>query len=209
MKSLLKTRDILRDLVEIYVPVASFVIMFVVFIAQIFSRYILRAPLAWAYEVTVSCYLWLVVLGACYAQRNHGHVTFTLLTDKLPMRVQAGFIGLGSLLIAFAFIWSFVPSVDFVDFMKAQKTSVLKIGLNIVYAPYIPFLALNILYMLTDVVLDFKVCFGIASEEDIAKYRRLNMNEVELAIESSKDLELNIMGLNTAAKESEQGGAEK
>ena len=67
MKSLLKTRDILRDLVEIYVPVASFVIMFVVFIAQIFSRYILRAPLAWAYEVTVSCYLWLVVLGACYA----------------------------------------------------------------------------------------------------------------------------------------------
>lgn len=205
MKSLLKTRDILRDIVEIYIPVASFVIMFVVFIAQIFSRYILRAPLSWAYEVTVSCYLWLVVLGACYAQRNRSHVTFTLLTDKLPMRVQAAFIGLGSLLIAFAFIWSFVPSIDFVAFMKAQKTSVLRIGLNIVYAPYIPFLAFNILYMLSDIVLDFKVAFGLAKPEDIERYRKLNMNEVELAIESSKDLELNIAGLN----EAKQGGAEE
>ena len=205
MKSLLKTRDILRDIVEVYIPVASFVIMFLVFIAQIFSRYILRAPLAWAYEVTVSCYLWLVVLGACYAQRNRSHVTFTLLTDKLPMRVQAAFIGLGSLLIAVAFIWSFVPSIDFVDFMKAQKTSVLKITLNIVYAPYIPFLAFNILYMISDIVLDFKVAFGLASEDEVAKYRKLNMNEVELAIESSKDLELNIPGL-AANKE---GGAEE
>jgi len=204
MKSLLKTRDILRDIVEIYIPVACFVIMFVIFIAQIFSRYILRAPLAWAYEVTVSCYLWLVVLGACYAQRNRSHVTFTLLTDKLPMRLQAAFIGLGSLLIAFAFIWSFVPSIEFVDFMKAQKTSVLRIGLNIVYAPYIPFLAFNILYLLADLVLDFKVAFGLASQDEIEKYRKLNMNEVELAIESSKDLELNIPGLNHA-----EGGAEE
>ena len=204
MKSLLKTRDILRDIVEIYIPVASFVIMFVIFIAQIFSRYILRAPLAWAYEVTVSCYLWLVVLGACYAQRNRSHVTFTLLTDKLPMRVQAAFIGLGSLLIAVAFIWSFVPSVEFVGFMKAQKTSVLRIGLNIVYAPYIPFLVFNILYMLSDIILDFKVAFGIAKPDEIEKYRKLNMNEVELAIESSKDLELNIPSLNHA-----EGGAEE
>ena len=204
MKSLLKTRDILRDIVEIYIPVACFVIMFVIFIAQIFSRYILRAPLAWAYEVTVSCYLWLVVLGACYAQRNRSHVTFTLLTDKLPMRLQAAFIGLGSLLIAFAFIWSFVPSIEFVDFMKAQKTSVLRITLNIVYAPYIPFLAFNILYMISDVILDFKVAFGLASQGEIEKYRKLNMNEVELAIESSKDLELNIAGLTSA-----EGGAEE
>ena len=205
MKPLVKTRDILRDIVEIYIPVAAFVIMFVVFIAQIFARYVLRAPLSWAYEVTVSCYLWLVVLGACYAQRGNSHVTFTLLTDKLPMRVQAAFIGLGSLLIAVAFIWSFVPSVEFVGFMKAQKTSVLRIGLNIVYAPYIPFLAFNILYMLSDIVLDFKVAAGVASADEIDRYRRLNMNEVELAIESSKDLELNIAGLKTE----EQGGAKE
>ena len=182
MKSLLKTRDILRDIVELYIPILSFVIMFVVFIAQIFCRYILRMPLAWAYEVTVSCYLWLVVLGACYAQRKHAHVTFTLITDVMPMRAQAFCIFLGNLLIAFTFAWSFIPSIKFVDFMAMQKTSVFKIGLNIVYAPYIPFLAFHILYLLRDMVLDFKVFAGIAKPEEIAMYKKENMNEVEQAI---------------------------
>ncbi|MBQ8506569.1 MAG: TRAP transporter small permease [Clostridia bacterium] len=185
MKSLLKTRDIVRDIVELYIPIISFCIMFLVFVAQIICRYLLRMPLAWAYEVTVSCYLWLVVLGACYAQRHHAHVTFTLVTDKMPLRLQAFCIGLGNLLIAFAFIWSFVPSVEFVAFMARQKTSVLKIGLDIVYAPYIPFLAFTILYMLNDLILDFKVAFGLAKPDELAKYKKDNMNEVDHALEGS------------------------
>lgn len=187
MKSLLKTRDILRDIVELYIPIISFVIMFVIFIAQIFCRYVLRMPLAWAYEVTVSCYLWLVILGACYAQRQHAHVTFTLITDVMPLKWQAFCIFLGNLLITFAFVWSFIPSIKFVDFMAMQKTSVFKIGLNIVYAPYIPFLAFHILYMLRDMVLDFKVFTGLASAEEVALYKKENMNEVEQAIAGDEE----------------------
>lgn len=187
MNSLIKTRDILRDIVEIYIPVATFVIMFVTFVLQIFFRYILRQPLAWAYEVTVSCYLWLVILGACYAQRDHGHVTFTLITDKMPIRGRAFCTFMGSLLICVAFAWAFVPSLKFVLMMKMQKTSMLKIGLNIVYFPYVVFLALTILYMLRDMILDFKVWTGLASDEDRKKYMSLNASEVEQAIEASKE----------------------
>lgn len=187
MNSLIKTRDILRDIVEIYIPVATFVIMFVTFVLQIFFRYVVRQPLAWAYEVTVSCYLWLVILGACYAQRDHGHVTFTLITDKMPIRGRAFCTFLGSLLICVAFTWAFVPSLKFVLMMKMQKTSMLKIGLNIVYFPYIVFLALTILYMLRDMILDFKVWTGLASDEDRKKYMQLNASEVEQAIEASKE----------------------
>ncbi len=187
MNSLIKTRDILRDIVEIYIPVATFVIMFVTFVLQIFFRYILRQPLAWAYEVTVSCYLWLVILGACYAQRDHGHVTFTLITDKMPIRGRAFCTFMGSLLICVAFAWAFVPSLKFVLMMKMQKTSMLKIGLNIVYFPYVVFLALTILYMLRDMILDFKVWTGLASDEDRKRYMKLNASEVEQAIEASKE----------------------
>ena len=187
MNSLIKTRDILRDIVEIYIPVATFVIMFVTFVLQIFFRYILRQPLAWAYEVTVSCYLWLVILGACYAQRDHGHVTFTLITDKRPIRGRAFCTFMGSLLICVAFAWAFVPSLKFVLMMKMQKTSMLKIGLNIVYFPYVVFLALTILYMLRDMILDFKVWTGLASDEDRKRYMKLNASEVEQAIEASKE----------------------
>ena len=187
MKTLMKTRDVVRDVVEIYIPVVSFCIMFFVFIAQIFSRYVLRAPLAWAYEVTVSCYLWLVVLGACLAQRERAHVVFTLITDKMSLRWEAFCTFLGSLLIAVAFAWSLLPSVEFVAFMGRQKTSVLKIGLNIVYAPYIPFLAFTILYMLRDIALDFRVFTGLATPEEIRTYRRENRNEVEQALENVEE----------------------
>lgn len=201
MNSLIKTRDILRDIVEIYIPVATFVIMFVTFVLQIFFRYVVRQPLAWAYEVTVSCYLWLVVLGACYAQRDHSHVTFTLITDKMPVRGRAFCTFLGSLLICVAFVWAFLPSQKFVVMMKMQKTSMLKIGLNIVYAPYIVFLALNILYMLRDMSLDFKVWTGLASEADIKKYMSLNASEVEQAIESSKEQTVEVEQVTEASGE--------
>lgn len=187
MKPLIRTRDILRDIVEVCIPIVSFCIMFIVFVAQIFSRYVLRAPLAWAYEVTVSCYLWLVVLGACLAQRERAHVVFTLITDKLPLRWEAFCTFLGNLLIVVAFTWSFLPSVDFVAFMGRQKTSVLRIGLNIVYAPYIPFLAFTILYMLRDLVRDFKVFTGLATPEEIQTYRHENRNEVEQALENVEE----------------------
>lgn len=187
MKPLLKTRDILRDIVEVCIPIVSFCIMFIVFVAQIFSRYVLRAPLAWAYEVTVSCYLWLVVLGACLAQRERAHVVFTLITDKLPLRWEAFCTFLGNLLIVVAFTWSFLPSVDFVAFMGRQKTSVLRIGLDVVYAPYIPFLAFTILYMLRDLVRDFRVFTGLAAPEEVETYRREHRNEVEQALENVEE----------------------
>lgn len=187
MKPLIRTRDILRDIVEVCIPIVSFCIMFIVFVAQIFSRYVLRAPLAWAYEVTVSCYLWLVVLGACLAQRERAHVVFTLITDKMSLRWEAFCTFLGNLLIVVAFTWSFLPSVDFVAFMGRQKTSVLRIGLNIVYAPYIPFLAFTILYMLRDLVRDFKVFTGLAAPEEVETYRREHRNEVEQALENVEE----------------------
>jgi len=144
-------------------------------------------PLAWAYEVTVTCYLWLVVLGACYAQRHHSHVYFTLITDSMPLRLQAFAIFLGNLLIAFTFIWSFIPSVEFIQFMAKQKTAVFQIGLDFVYCPYIAFLAFHILYMLRDMVLDFKVFAGLASADEIAMYKKENMNEVEHAIAGDEE----------------------
>ena len=187
MDSLRKTRDILSDIVELYIPALAFIIMFVMFVVQIFFRYVLRSPIDMAYEITVSCYLWLVILGACYAQRSRSHVVFTLLTDKMPMRLQAFCTFMGSFLIAFAFIWSFVPTVEFVDFMARQKTSVLKIGMNVVYAPYLVFLVLMIVYMIRDMILDFKVFIGLASDADIERYRLNNLNEVDQALESAKE----------------------
>lgn len=187
MNGLKKFLLTLRDIVEIYIPVASFVIMFLVFILQIFCRYVLRQPLQWAYEVTVSCYLWTVVLGACLAQRHHSHVVFTLVYDKLGVRWKAITSFLGNGLIAFALIYSFVDSVKFIDFMKMQKTSVLKIGLNFVYMPYVAFMVLISIYLLIDMYKDARVFLGKASREEVQERLKENLSEAELAIEEAKE----------------------
>lgn len=182
MKGLKKGALVLRDIVEIYIPVASFVIMFLVFILQIFCRYVLRQPLQWAYEVTVSCYLWTVVLGACLAQRSHSHVVFTLIYDKLGVKGKAITSFLGN-----AMIYSFADSVEFIDFMKMQRTSVLKIGLNFVYMPYVAFMVMITLYMLIDMYKDARLFLGLASPEEVKERLRENMSEAELAIKDAKE----------------------
>ena len=180
----------LQNLVEIYIPVASFVIMFCTFILQIFCRYLLRQPLAWAYEVTVSCYLCMVVLGACYAQRTRSHVVFTLLYDNLSVRGKAFTSFLGNGLIAFAFAWSFRPSLEMIQFMQMQKTSVLRIGLNVVYSPYIAFMVLILMYMVIDMYKDIRVFTGLASSQEIDSMLNENKSETQEAIEAAKEGEL-------------------
>ncbi len=175
----------LRDIVEVTIPAASFAIMFLTFVLQIFFRYVMRQPLQWAYEVTVSCYLWLVLLGACFAQRDHSHVVFTLLYDKLPLKAKAFTAFLGNLLIFVALVYSFIPSVQFVNFMSRQVTAVFKIGLNIIYAPYIPFLILMIYYALEEMIREFRVFAGLASEGEIAAFSNEAKAEYEDALEAA------------------------
>ena len=89
MNNLKKIGGFIRDCVELYIPVIAFVVMFCVFVIQIAARYVFNNPVPWAYEVTVMCYVWLVILGACYAERSRSHVTFTLVYDKLGIKGKA------------------------------------------------------------------------------------------------------------------------
>ena len=79
-----KAFGFVRDCVEKYIPSIALAALFIIFCYQVFMRYVLRQPQAWAGEVEQSCFLWLVLLGACYAQRMKAHVTFTLLASLRP-----------------------------------------------------------------------------------------------------------------------------
>lgn len=176
----------LRDCVELYIPIAALLIMFCTFVFQIFSRYILNSPVPWAYEVTVMCYLWMVILGACYAYRDRSHVTFTLFYDQFGTRAKAFIAFLGNLLMLIAFIYMFVPSCDMIlNQMSNQVTSVFKISLTIVYFPYIPFMIIITIYIIYDLILDFLVFTGLGGEKYEKKLLAENKSEVDEAIEAA------------------------
>jgi TRAP-type C4-dicarboxylate transport system permease small subunit len=125
----------------------------------------MRQPISWAYEVTVVCYLWTVILGACLAQRKNSHVTFTLVYDRLSLKGKALCSFLGNLIIFTAFAVSLVPSIKYIDFIKIQETSVLHVGMNFIYAPYILFLIFILAYILIDLYEDFMVFSGLGGKK--------------------------------------------
>lgn len=189
-----KVGGFIRDCVEKYIPLIAFVVLFVVFVYQVFMRYVIRNPQAWTTEIEQGCFLWLVMLGACYCQRMKGHVTFTLLYDNLGVKGKAFTAMLGNILITFTTLITFLPSLNYIWglFERQQMTTLLKIPKTIVYFPYVIFLIFICAYAVVEIYEEIMVLKG--NEYYIQKMLNDNKSEAEIAIEESlaqEQLDLN------------------
>jgi len=132
------------DICELYLPQLAFSIMFLAFLIQILSRYLLSFPVTWAYEITAMCFVWTTLLGACYAMRENSHVVFGIVYDALSKRAQRFVRLTGKLIIVITFVIAFYPTYDYVRFVEFQKSTVLRISFSVIYGPFLVFLALVI-----------------------------------------------------------------
>lgn len=153
------------DLVEIYIPCVSFTVMFVSFIIQIFTRYVLNNPQVWTYEMTIFGFIWTALLGALYAKRKASHVKFTLLYDMYSPRTQVWIRLVGNGLILIAFIVGFYPALDYVLFMGFKKSTILKIPYDVAFFPFVIFMIGMIIRFAMDVWRDVKV---VANHKGVA-----------------------------------------
>lgn len=185
MSALKKIAALIRNCVELYIPVIAFVVLFVIFCYQVFMRYIMRNAQAWTGEVEQMCFLWLVLLGACYAQRERSHVTFTLLYDNLGVKGKAITAMLGNLMITITFLAAAIPSLNWILGLtkRAQVTSMLKVPKTYVFAPYVLFLLIIAIYAIVDIYEEIMVLRG--SEKHIRKMLNATKSEVEQAIEAA------------------------
>ncbi len=145
MKTLKFIVKLLRDIIEVYIPMLALISLFIVFLTQVFFRYIMNNPQTWTMEAALVCFVWLVLLGASYALRKQTHVTFKLVYDRLPHRNKHILSMLGNLLLIFTFVVLIKPSYDFIQFMSFQSTYIFKIPFSIVYAPFLYF-NLSVIY---------------------------------------------------------------
>ena len=152
----LKVGQFLLDIPEKYVSSLTFTILFVVFVLQIFFRYVLNRPLVWPYEVTIFAFIWTAVLGACFAKRHNVHVVFSLVYDRMNPLGQLIFRVIGNTLIAVAFVIAIPATYDFVTFMHMDRSVALKIPFDVAFAPYLVFIVLIIGRMVVDVVRDIR-----------------------------------------------------
>jgi TRAP-type C4-dicarboxylate transport system permease small subunit len=147
--------QILIDIPEKYVSSVTFSILFLVFVLQIFFRYVLNRPLMWPYEVSIFAFIWTVMLGACFAKRHNVHVKFNLVYDKQKPLVQLIFRLIGNTAIVAAFCIGLVPTFKFIQFMRIDRSMALGIPFDIGYGPYLVFMVIIIVRVGYDVVTDF------------------------------------------------------
>ena len=113
--------------------------MFLAFLLQIFFRYVAGLPTGWTHEVSAMLWVWLVLWGAAFVISEREEIRFDIIYGAVgpgPRRVMA-------LISAFALIAlyaiSFPAIVDYVTFMKVEKTSYLKIRFDWLFSIYIVF----------------------------------------------------------------------
>jgi TRAP-type C4-dicarboxylate transport system permease small subunit len=150
----------IRDIIEKYIPVFSFVVMFVVFILQVVFRYIIRHPLTWSMEVIVIGFVWTVVFGACYTMRKKSHVKFTMIYDRLPPVPAALIRMLGNIIIVVTFIGLVMATYKYSLFIGFQKTAVFRISYTFVFMPFTYFLCSIAGYTIGEIIEDIKVIAG-------------------------------------------------
>ena len=112
---------------------------FVIFILQIVSRYVIRQPLGWTLEACLLSWLWLVFWSGAFTLTDQDHVRFSVISDAVRPGIRRVFGLIAAIAIVAAFAASLPATLDFVQFMAIEKTSLLKIRFDHVFGIYLIF----------------------------------------------------------------------
>lgn len=122
------------------IAVFMLVAMFAAFIIQIIFRYILNLPIGWSNEISVVLWIWLVLWGAAFVLREEEEIRIDLLYGVVGPRGRRAMFLVAALILIALYAMSLPATVDYVTFMKVEKTAYLKIRFDYLYSIYVVFL---------------------------------------------------------------------
>ena len=121
------------------IAAALLAVMFLAFMAQIVSRYLLKVSTGWMNELSVVIWLWLVLFGSAFVVREQDEMRFDLLYGSVGDRARRGMALVSAVALVGLFGLSMPAVVDYVLFMKVQETAYLDIRFDYLFAIYIVF----------------------------------------------------------------------
>jgi TRAP-type C4-dicarboxylate transport system permease small subunit len=125
----------IADFVEVYLPVAVFVILLLAFLTNVLFRYVIKDPQNWTFELSVNAFVVVGLLGACAAYRREDHVVFDLLYTRMKPRGQSILRMLSYLIVIAVFLAALPATVRYLWKLPAV-TSILKIPDRIIFASF-------------------------------------------------------------------------
>jgi len=100
--------------------------LFLTFLLQIFSRYVLNSPFGWTLELCRILWVWIVFFCCAFLVQEKDHVKFNLIYSASSNKAKF----IMSIISCFAIImimgWALLPTVDYIDWMKMRKTSTVR-----------------------------------------------------------------------------------
>lgn len=136
--------------------------MFVVFIVQIIFRYLLNLPIGWTHEISVVMWLWMVLFGTAFVVRDDEDIRFDIFYGAARGKVKRAMVLITSLTLVALFAYSLPAVIDYIAFMKVEKTAYLKIRFDYLYSIYGIFAVAMIIRQL---VLAWRAAFGKDSDD--------------------------------------------
>ena len=121
------------------VIVALIALMFVSFLLQIGFRYLLNHPLGWTDEVTVLCWVWVVLWGAAFILSDQDEIRFDIVYGQVPVSARRAFTVISSVALVILFAMSLPATWGYVLFMKREKSAYLGMRFDYLYSIYVIF----------------------------------------------------------------------
>ncbi len=131
-------RSRLRLLAE-WVTAILFVAMFAAFLLQVFTRYVLNSPVAWTQEFVLIVYIWIVFWCGAFLLREREHITFDMVFVSLPPGPRRVLAVILTLITLAAFVAALPGTVDYISFMKIEKSPVMGIRFDLLYSIFAVF----------------------------------------------------------------------
>ena len=113
--------------------------MFGAFLLQIVFRYLINLPIGWTNEISVVAWIWLVLWGAAFVLREEEEIGFDLIFGAVSPAVRRVMVLISAAVLVALYTVSFPAVIDYVTFMKVERTAYLKIRFDWLFSIYLVF----------------------------------------------------------------------
>jgi len=135
MRQIRKAARRFADFIEVQLPIAVFVMLFLAFLINVFFRYVVRNPQNWTFELSINSFVVVGLLGACAAYRTEDHVVFDLLYTRLNSKGQNILRMISNVIVIVFFSIALPASINYLVKLRAV-TSIMRIPLRIVFSSF-------------------------------------------------------------------------
>lgn len=118
------------------VAAALLAILFLAFVVQIAFRYFLNFPIGWTHELSTVTWIWLTLWGAAFIVREREEIRFDIVFGSVGAGARRVMVLVSAAALVGLYAVSLPAVVDYIAFMKVQRTAYMGIRFDAVYAIY-------------------------------------------------------------------------